>query len=172
MSEASLEQIKKAHAITPMSCVQSEYSIMCSKVEGALLDFCEAENIGFMAYLPMASGFLSGKYDKNTQYSGDDVRRVITRFEPSNVEKNQPLLDFLSHFTKTKNATLAQLALTFLLAKKPFVVPIPGMRSDERMKENFGAINLELSSNDMKILEQELDKITIYGDRKDRKSVV
>lgn len=135
--------------------------------EKEIFDFCEKNNIGFVAFSPMAGGFLSGKYNKNTEYKGDDVRRVITRFAPENVEKNQPLLDLLNDFAKSKNATSAQISLAWMLHKKDFIVPIPGMRKDERLAENFGAVNVVLSDDEFNKIEEELTKITIYGDRKD-----
>ncbi len=166
-SEPSIEQAQKAHAITPLSAIQNEYSIMNRASEKEFFNFCEHNNIGFVAYSPMASGFLSGKYNKNTEYKGDDVRRVITRFAPENVEKNQPLLDLLNDFALSKNTTAAQIALAWILHKKPFIVPIPGMRKDERMAENFGAVNIEFTDEEFNKIEEKLSKIKIYGDRKD-----
>ena len=115
----------------------------------------------------MASGFLSGKYNKNTQYKGDDVRRVITRFAPDNVEKNQPLLDLLHDVADKKGITPAQISLAWMLKKYPHVVPIPGMRKDERVVENLGAADVELSDEEFSNIETELNKITIYGNRTD-----
>ena len=166
-SEPSIEQAQKAHAITPLSAIQNEYSIMNRASEKEFFNFCEHNNIGFVAYSPMASGFLSGKYNKNTEYKGDDVRRVITRFAPENVEKNQPLLDLLNDFALSKNTTAAQIALAWILHKKPFIVPIPGMRKDERVIENLGAADIELTDAEFEKIEKELDKITIYGNRTD-----
>ena len=166
-SEPTLEQAQKAHAVTPLSAIQNEYSLMHRISEKEIFDFCEKNNIGFVAFSPMAGGFLSGKYNKNTEYKGDDVRRVITRFAPENVEKNQPLLDLLNDFAKSKNATSAQISLAWMLHKKDFIVPIPGMRKDERLAENFGAVNVVLSDDEFNKIEEELTKITIYGDRKD-----
>lgn len=166
-SEPSIKQAQKAHAVTPISAIQNEYSIMNRASEKEFFDFCDHNNIGFVAYSPMASGFLSGKYNKNTEYKGDDVRRVITRFTPENVEKNQPLLDLLNDFAISKNTTTAQISLAWMLHKKPFIVPIPGMRKDERMEENFGAVNIEFTDEEFNEIEEKLSKIKIYGDRKD-----
>ena len=135
--------------------------------ERDVIPTCKELNIGFVAFSPMASGFLSGKYDKNTQYKGDDVRRVITRFAPENVEKNQPLLDLLHEVANKKGITPAQISLAWMLKKYDFVVPIPGMRKDERVIENLGAADIELTDAEFEKIEKELDKITIYGNRTD-----
>ena len=135
--------------------------------EGDVIPLCKELNIGFVAFSPMASGFLSGKYNKNTQYKGDDVRRVITRFAPENVEKNQPLLDLLNEVADKKGITPAQISLAWMLHKYPHVVPIPGMRKDERVIENLGAADIILTDEEFNNIENELNKITIYGNRTD-----
>lgn len=166
-SQSTVEQIKKAHAITPLTAIQSEYSMMERMFEKDVIPTCQELNIGFVAFSPMASGFLSGKYNKNTQYKGDDVRRVITRFSPENVEKNQPLLDLLHSVAEKKGVTAAQISLAWMLHKYPHVVPIPGMRKDERVIENLGAADIELSTEEFNNIESELNKIKIYGNRTD-----
>lgn len=166
-SQSTVEQIRKAHAITPLTAIQSEYSMMERMFERDVIPTCKELNIGFVAFSPMASGFLSGKYDKNTQYKGDDVRRVITRFAPDNVEKNQPLLDLLHEVANKKGITPAQLSLAWMLKKYDFVVPIPGMRKDERVIENLGAAEVELTDDEFNSIENELSKIKIYGNRTD-----
>ena len=167
VSEANAQQIKRAHAVTPLCAVQSEYSLMERQCEAEVLPLCQDLGIGFVAYSPMAGGFLSGKYSSASKFEGDDVRRVITRFDKKNMDANQPLLDLLQRFAKAKNATPAQIALAWMLNKYAFVVPIPGMRSDARMQENFGAMDIELTQAEMQALEEALSNITIYGDRKD-----
>ncbi len=167
-SQSTVEQIKKAHAVTPLAAIQSEYSMMERMFEKDVIPLCKELNIGFVAFSPMASGFLSGKYSKNTQYKGDDVRRVITRFAPENVEKNQPLLDLLKEVSTQKNATLAQISLAWMLHKYPHVVPIPGMRKDERVIENLGASNIQLTEEEFIKIEKELEKIKIWGNRTDK----
>ncbi len=167
-SQSTVEQIRKAHAITPLTAIQNEYSMMERMFERDVIPTCKELNIGFVAFSPMASGFLSGKYDKNTQYKGDDVRRVITRFAPENVEKNQPLLDLLHEVANKKGITPAQISLAWMLKKYDFVVPIPGMRKDERVIENLGAAGIELTDAEFEKIEKELDKITIYGNRTDK----
>lgn len=166
-SQSTVEQIKKAHAITPLSAIQSEYSIMERMFEKDVIPLCQELNIGFVPFSPLASGFLSGKYDKDTKYSGDDVRLAITRFKPENVEKNQPLLDLLNNIAKSKNSTPAKISLAWMLHKYPHVVPIPGMRKYERIDENLGAVDIVLSDSEFNQIEAELDKITIYGNRTD-----
>ena len=166
-SQSTVEQIKKAHAITPLTAIQSEYSMMERMFEKDVIPTCQELNIGFVAFSPMASGFLSGKYNKNTEYKGDDVRRVITRFNPENVEKNQPLLDLLHSVAGKKGITPAQISLAWMLHKYPHVVPIPGMRKDERVVENLGAADVVLTDEEFNNIETELNKITIYGNRTD-----
>lgn len=167
LSQCSAEQLEKANAVTKVSAVQSEYSIMERMFEKDVIPLCEKLGVGFVAFSPMASGFLSGKYNAKSVYSGDDVRRVITRFDKKNVEANQALLDMLKGYADAKNATLAQISLAFLLAKKPFIVPIPGTRKFERIEENQRAALINLSADEMREIENALDKITIHGNRTD-----
>jgi len=167
VSEATPEQIRRAHSVTPLTAVQSEYSIMERKVESEVLPLCRELGIGFVAYSPMAGGFLSGKYTSQTKFVGDDVRRVITRFSPENMDANQNLLDLLKNFAADKNVTPAQISLAWMMCKNDFVVPIPGMRRDERLRENFGAASVTLTADELSALETALSKITIHGDRKD-----
>lgn len=166
-SQSTVEQIKRAHKITPLSAVQSEYSMMERMFEKDVIPLCMELNIGFVAFSPMASGFLSGKYNKNTKYEGDDVRRVITRFNPENVEKNQPLLNLLNEVANKKGITPAQISLAWMLHKYPNVVPIPGMRREERVVENLKASDIVLTDEEFNNIEKELNKITIYGNRTD-----
>lgn len=167
ISECTAEQLKRAHAVTPLTAVQSEYSIMERKYERDVIPLCGELNIGFVAFSPMAGGFLSGKYTSQTKFEGDDVRRAITRFNKENMDANQPLLDLLKKFAADKNSTPAQISLAWMLYKNDFVVPIPGMRRDERLKENFGAADVELTVAELAELESALAKVTIHGDRKD-----
>ena len=167
VSEATPEQIKRAHAVTPLTAVQSEYSIMERKYEREVIPLCAELNIGFVAFSPMAGGFLSGKYTSQTKFEGDDVRRVITRYAPENMDANQNLLDLLKKFAAEKKSTPAQISLAWMICKNNFVVPIPGMRRDERLRENFGAADVELTVAELAELEAALAKLTIHGDRKD-----
>lgn len=140
---------------------------MQRRPEQEVLATCEELGIGFEAYSPMGGGFLSGKYDKDTKFTGDDVRHVITRYNRENMEANQPLLDLLRAYAAEKQATPAQFALAWLLHKKDFIVPIPGMRKDERLAENFGAADVALSPEELAGIDKALGKIAIHGDRKD-----
>ena len=166
-SQATVEEIKRANAVTPLTAVQSEYSMMERGFEKEVIPACEELGIGFMAFSPMASGFLSGKYNQDSQYSGDDVRRVITRFSRENVVANQPLLDMLNDFAAQKQATPAQISLAWMLHKKDFIVPIPGMRTDARLEENLGAASVTLTAEEFRAIETALSRITIYGNRTD-----
>lgn len=167
-SQATEEQIRRANAVTPLTAIQSEFSMMERMFEKDVIPACEELGIGFVAFSPMASGFLSGKYAKDQTYTGDDVRRVITRFTPENMERNQPLLDLLYQMAHEKGATPAQISLAWMLHKKDFIVPIPGMRTLSRMEENFGAASVNLTQDEYNRLESELAKITIYGNRTDQ----
>lgn len=166
-SQATADEIRRANSVTPLTAIQSEYSMMERMFEKEVIPTCEELGIGFVPFSPLASGFLSGKYNKDSVYTGDDVRRVITRFEKENVTANQPLLDMLMEFATQKNATPAQISLAWILHKKEFIVPIPGMRSMERMRENFGAAEITLSENEYQQIEKQLNEITIHGNRTD-----
>lgn len=166
-SQSTPEQIRCAHAVTPLAAIQSEYSMMERMFEKEVIPTCEELGIGFVPFSPLASGFLSGKYTAENTYSGDDVRRVITRFDKKNIAANQPLLDLLHRFADIKSATPAQISLAWMLHKKPFIVPIPGMRRDERIMENLGAAEVELTDDEYSQIEKELAKIEIHGNRTD-----
>ena len=163
----TVDEIRRAHAVTPLAAVQSEYSIMERSVETDVLPVCEELGIGFVAFSPLASGFLSGKIAAGQHYEGDDVRRAITRFNDDNIRSNQPLLDALREIAAAKNATMAQISLAWMLAKRPFIVPIPGSRTTERIRENLGAADVVLTKDEFEQLEAELSKIEIFGNRTD-----
>ncbi len=164
-SSSTLEQIRKAHAVTPISVIQSEYSMMQRKWEKDVLPFCKENNIGFEAFSPMGNGFLSGKYTSDMEFKGNDLRRVITRFNKENMDANAPLLELVRKFAAQKNCTPAQIGLAWVLAGWNFVVPIPGMRKEERIRENLGAADVELTKEEYTALNKELAQIRIYGDR-------
>ena len=166
-SQSTVEEIINANKITPISAIQSEYSIMERMFEKDVIPTCEKLGIGFVPFSPLASGFLSGKYDENTKYTGDDVRRVITRFSKENIIENKPLLEILNDFARLKNSTPAQISLAWMLHKKSFIVPIPGSRSNERIKENLEAMNVKLTDEEFNKIEEELSKINIHGNRTD-----
>jgi aryl-alcohol dehydrogenase-like predicted oxidoreductase len=167
MSECTADEIRRAHAVTPLTAVQSEYSIMERKWEKDVIPTCEELGIGFVPFCPLASGFLSGKYTAETKYSGDDVRRVITRFSQENVTANAALLEFITRVGQQKGATPAQISLAWMLHKKAFIVPIPGSRTAARIEENLKSAAVELSDAEFAQKEAELAKIPIYGNRTD-----
>lgn len=166
-SQATAEEIRRAHAVTPLTAIQSEFSIMERMFEKDVIPVCEELRIGFVPFSPLASGFLSGKLTANTKYSGIDARRVITRFEKDNILANQPLLDLLHQFANAKKATPAQISLAWMLHKKDFIVPIPGSTNSGRIAENLGAANLVLTDSEFANIEVELGKIEIHGNRTD-----
>lgn len=166
LSEVTADMIRRAHKVTPLTAVESEYSMMARQWEEKELPVCEELGIGFMAYAPMAGGLLSGKIGANTEFKGDDIRRTITRYSKENVKKNRPVVELAEKFAAEKGATPAQISLAWVM-KRPFVVPIPGMRKDERIRENLGAAEVTLSDDEYRALTDALDKLVIYGDRKD-----
>ncbi len=167
-SSPTAEQIRKAHAVTPVTAIQSEYSMMERRWERDVLPLCGRLGIGFVAFSPMGNGFLSGKYSAKDEFKGNDVRRVITRFNPENMRANQPLLDMIGRFAADKGCTKAQIALAWVLKGRPFVVPIPGMRKEERVEENLAAADIELTDEEYNALNAELDTIRIHGNRDSR----
>jgi len=166
-SQATEEQIRRAHAVTPLSAIQSEYSMMERMFERDVIPACEELGIGFVPFSPLASGFLSGKVTANETYIGDDVRRVITRFQNENIRRNQPLLDLLTTLAKEKGATPAQISLAWILYRSDFIVPIPGARKVERIEEDLGAADVNLTEEEFERIEAELAKIEIHGNRTD-----
>jgi aryl-alcohol dehydrogenase-like predicted oxidoreductase len=166
-SQATEDEIRRAHAVTPLTAIQSEYSMMERKFEKDVIPTCEELGIGFVPFSPLGNGFLSGKVQGDTEYVGIDARRVITRFNNENIVANQPLLDLLTRFAEVKGATPAQISLAWMLHKKEFIVPIPGSRKLERIQENLGAADVELTDAEYNQIENELAKIVIHGDRKD-----
>ncbi len=166
-SQSTESQIRRAHAVTPLAAVQSEYSIMERMFEKDVIPACAELGIGFVAFSPLASGFLSGRCAADAVYQGDDVRRVITRFSRENMRANQPLTELLARFAEEKKVTPAQLSLAWMLHSRDFVVPIPGMRREERIVENLGAADVELSDEEFEALEKALSVIEIHGNRTD-----
>jgi aryl-alcohol dehydrogenase-like predicted oxidoreductase len=166
-SQSTEEEIQRAHAVTPNTAFQSEYSMMEWMFEKDVIPTCEKLGIGFVPFSPLAGGFLSGKYKVDRTYTGDDVRRVITRFSKENVLANQPLLDLITGFANQKGATPAQISLAWMLHKKDFIVPIPCVRKPDRIQENLSAADVELTDNEFNQIEAELAKIEIHGNRTD-----
>jgi aryl-alcohol dehydrogenase-like predicted oxidoreductase len=166
-SQATAAEIKRAHAVTPLTAIQNEYSIMERMSEKDVIPLCEALGIGFVPFSPLANGFLSGQVNPDTQYTGMDARRVITRFDKDNIIANQPLLELLHQFAAVKNATPAQVSLAWMLHKKDFIVPIPGSRKSARIQENLGAAAIALTDMEYAEIETALGKIEIHGNRTD-----
>jgi aryl-alcohol dehydrogenase-like predicted oxidoreductase len=166
LSEASAETIRRAHAVQPVTAVQSEYSMWWRlPEENNVLPTCEELGIGFVPYSPLGKGFLTGKVDENTTFDSSDIRSRTPRFTPEARKANWVLIDLLVKIGEQKGATPAQIALAWLLAQKPWIVPIPGSRKLERLDENIGAVAVELTPNDLLEIEGALSKITIQGDR-------
>lgn len=164
-SSPTAEQIRKAHAVTPIAAIQSEYSMMARQWEKDVLPLCRELGIGYVAFSPMANGFLSGKYSAQTEFKGDDLRTVITRFSKENMNRNQPLIDLITRYAAEKHCTPAQISLAWDLMAYESLVPIPGMRRVERVVENLGAADVELTADEYAAITAELDKLTVYGDR-------
>lgn len=167
-SSPTAEQIRKANAVTPISAIQSEYSMMERKWEKDVLPLCKELGIGFVAFAPMGNGFLSGKYHSGDHFQKGDLRNVITRFSAENMEADQPLLDLIGQYSEKKHCTPAQIGLAWDLVGWDFVVPIPGMRREERIAENLGAADIELTPEEYAELTEALSKLTIHGTRDGR----
>jgi len=165
MSEAAAKTIRRAHAVQPVTAVQSEYSLWYRDREKDLLPTLEELGIGFVPYSPLGKGFLTGKMDENTPLESTDFRSTLPRFTPENRKANQVLVDLLQKIAQQKKATPAQIALAWLLAQKPWIVPIPGTTKLNRLEENIGAAAVELTAGDLREIENAASKITVQGAR-------
>jgi aryl-alcohol dehydrogenase-like predicted oxidoreductase len=165
LSEASAQTIRRAHAVQPVTAVQSEYSLWWRRPEEAVLPALEELGIGFVPYSPLGKGFLTGKIDENTQFNPSDLRSRIPRFTPENRKANRALVDLLGKIAEQKNATPGQIALAWLLYQKPWIVPIPGTTRLTRLEENLGAAAVELTPEDLREIERAAAKITVQGER-------
>jgi len=165
LSEAGVQTIRRAHAVCPLTAIQSEYSMMWREPEEALLPALEELGIGFVPFSPLGKGFLTGTINKDANFGQADFRTVVPRFLPENIEANQVLVDLVKKVAAKKNATPAQIALAWVLAQKPWIVPIPGTSNMERLKENLGAASIQLSKQELLDLGAALDKIKVTGDR-------
>jgi aryl-alcohol dehydrogenase-like predicted oxidoreductase len=165
LSEASVRTIRRAHAVQHVTAVQSEYSLWTRGPEAEVLPTCEELGIGFVPFSPLGKGFLAGKIDENTPFTGSDIRNRIPRFTPENRKANLALVDLLARVAEQKQATPAQIALAWLLAQKPWIVPIPGTRRLERLDENIGAVAVELTSDNLREIGNAAAKITVQGAR-------
>jgi aryl-alcohol dehydrogenase-like predicted oxidoreductase len=165
LSEASAKTIRRAHAVQPVTAIQSEYSVWTRDPETEILPTCEELGIGFVPYSPLGRGFLTGKMNEKTQFDSSDFRNKLPRFTSEARHVNQALVDLLAKIAKRKNATSAQIALAWLLAQKPWIVPIPGTRKLDRLKENIGSTEIELTSDELREIETAASQIKIVGNR-------
>jgi aryl-alcohol dehydrogenase-like predicted oxidoreductase len=165
MSEAAAQTIRRAHAVQPVTAVQSEYSLWWRRPEEEVLPALEELGIGFVPYSPLGKGFLTGKIDEHAEFTSNDIRNTIPRFTPEARKANQALIDLLGSIAQRKGATPAQIALAWLLAQKPFIVPIPGTRRLERLDENTGAVAVELTPEDLRDIENAASQIEVQGAR-------
>jgi aryl-alcohol dehydrogenase-like predicted oxidoreductase len=165
LSEAGVQTIRRAHAVQPVTALQNEYSLWWRKPEAEVLPTLEELGIGLVAYSPLGKGFLTGKMDENTKLGSGDFRNTLPRFTPEAMKANQAFVDLLGAIAKQKNATSAQIALAWLLAQKPWIVPIPGTTKLSRLDENIGAVAIELTSDDLREIDSAAGKITVQGAR-------
>jgi aryl-alcohol dehydrogenase-like predicted oxidoreductase len=165
LSEAGVQTIRRAHTVQPVAAVQSEYSMWWRRPEEELLPALEELGIGFVPFSPLGKGFLTGRIDKHSTFHSSDFRNIVPRFTSENLDANQVLVDLINKVAVEKNATPAQIALAWLLAQKPWIVPIPGTTKLERLYENLGAVKLELTPEELSDVNSAISKITIAGDR-------
>ena len=165
LSEASVATIRRAHKVSPLAAVQSEYSMWWRRPEEELLPALEQLGIGFVPFSPLGKGFLTGQFDKNSTFEKSDFRSIVPRFNTENLDTNQVLVDLIKHIAAGKNATPAQIALAWLLAQKPWIVPIPGTTKLHRLEENLGALKVALNKAELRDIDLALSKIAVKGDR-------
>jgi len=165
LSEAGVNTIRRAHAVQPVTALQSEYSIWWREPETEILPVLEELGIGFVPFSPLGNGFLTGKINENTKFESTDFRSTVPRFTPENRKANQAVVDLLGRIAEKKKATPAQIALAWLLAQKPWIVPIPGTRKLERLDENLGSVTIQLTQDDLKEINNAASKIIIQGAR-------
>jgi aryl-alcohol dehydrogenase-like predicted oxidoreductase len=165
LSESSADLIRRAHAVQPVAALQSEYSIWWTPIEETILPTCEELGIGLVPYSPLGRGYLTGKIDENTAYDKSDIRSRNPRFTPEAIRANRAVIDLLERIAVEKGGTPAQIALAWLLAQKPWIVPIPGSRKLERLDENLGAVNIQLTADDLSAIAEAMSQIAVVGDR-------
>jgi aryl-alcohol dehydrogenase-like predicted oxidoreductase len=165
LSEAGVQTIRRAHAVQPVTAVQSEYSLWWRRPEAEVIPTLEELGIGFVPYSPLGKGFLTGKIDKNAKFESSDFRSILPRFAPQALKANQALIHLLGSMAERKKATPAQIALAWLLAQKPWIVPIPGTTKLHRLEENIGALSVELAPDDLRDINDAASKITVQGAR-------
>jgi aryl-alcohol dehydrogenase-like predicted oxidoreductase len=165
LSEAGVQTIRRAHAVQPVTALQSEYSLWTRTPEKEVIPTLEELGIGLVPYSPLGKGFLTGKMDKNTKFDSSDFRSTLPRFTPEALKANQALIDLLASIGERKKATPAQIALAWLLAQKPWIVPIPGTTKLQRLDENIGSVSVELTPDDLRNIESAASEITVQGAR-------
>lgn len=165
LSEAGVQTIRRAHAVQPVTAVQSEYSLWWRTPEKEVLPTLEELGIGFVPFSPLGKGFLTGKIDDTTTFDSGDFRNIVPRFTPENRKANLAFIDWLKTFAERKKATPAQIALAWLLAQKPWIVPIPGTTKRQRLQENIGATGIGLSPDELRDIDQAVSQITVHGAR-------
>jgi len=165
LSEAGVKTIRRAHAVQPVTALQSEYSLWFRRPEAEVIPTLEELGIGFVPFSPLGKGFLTGQIDDKTTFDRGDFRNVVPRFTAENRKANQTLVDLLGRIAKRKGATPAQIALAWLLAQKPWIVPIPGTKKVNRLEENIGAVNLKLTPDDLREINDATSRITVHGER-------
>jgi aryl-alcohol dehydrogenase-like predicted oxidoreductase len=165
LSEANADQIRRAHAVQPVTALQSEYSLWWRNLEDAILPTLEELGIGLVPYSPLGRGYLTGKVDEKTTFDSTDIRAHNPRFTPEAIKANRVVIDLLARIAEQKRATPAQVALAWLLAQKPWIVPIPGSRKLERLDENIGAVAVELTTDDLAEIKNAMSQIAVVGDR-------
>ncbi|MFX1445127.1 MAG: aldo/keto reductase [Promethearchaeota archaeon] len=165
LSEAGIQTIRRAHKVLPLTAVQSEYSMWWRRPEEELLPTLEELGIGFVPFSPLGKGFLTGQINKDSKFEKSDFRNIVPRFTPDNLDANQVVVDLIKKIAAEKDATPAQIALAWLLAQKPWIVPIPGTTKLERLKENLGSIDIKLTAEESQNINSALEKIKIAGDR-------
>src|SRR6186997_281314 len=165
LSEAGVKTIRKAHAVQPITAIQSEYSLWWRQPEAELLPTLEELGIGLVPFSPLGKGFLTGKIDENTKFDSTDFRNIVPRFSAEARKANQAMVDLLLRIATKKNATPAQVALAWLLAQKPWIVPIPGTKNLSRLEENLASVNVELTVDDLREIDEAASKIPVIGER-------
>ena len=165
LSEAGMQTLRRAHTVQPVTALQSEYSLWWRKPEQEVLPTCEELGVGFVPFSPLGKGFLTGKIDENTTFDKSDFRNIVPRFSPEARKANQALVDLLREIADRKNATPAQIALAWLLAQKPWIVPIPGTTKLHRLEENIGAVEIELTAGDLRDIDRAASQIEVQGAR-------
>jgi aryl-alcohol dehydrogenase-like predicted oxidoreductase len=165
MSEAGVQTIRRAHAVQPVAALQSEYSLWWREPEQEILPTLQELGIGFVPFSPLGKGFLTGKIDENTQFDGSDFRNIVPRFAAEARRANQAVVALLTRIAEQKKATPAQIALAWLLAQKPWIVPIPGTTKLHRLEENTAAADIELTPSDLREIDEAASKIEVQGAR-------